>query len=78
MANTRQYRRGLGHDRAVAILREHAGSQWDPAIVETVATVATDDAAGVFEKVGHTDGSSHVPACGCLDALPRSVQPLLV
>ncbi|MGO9874353.1 MAG: HD-GYP domain-containing protein [Acidimicrobiia bacterium] len=77
MANTRHYRQGFGRDRAVAILREHAGTQWDPQIVETVVAVTAQAAKGVFEHVGrtgHVDGGG----CGCVDALPRSVQALLV
>ncbi|MEO5837902.1 MAG: hypothetical protein ABIQ73_13535 [Acidimicrobiales bacterium] len=33
MADTRQYRRGMGAQRAEAVLRDHAGSQWDPDVV---------------------------------------------
>jgi HD-GYP domain-containing protein (c-di-GMP phosphodiesterase class II) len=33
MAHTRQYGQGMGHDRAVAVLREHAGTQWDADVV---------------------------------------------
>jgi HD-GYP domain-containing protein (c-di-GMP phosphodiesterase class II) len=36
MANARQYRAGMGHDKAIAILREHSGSQWDPVAVEAL------------------------------------------
>jgi HD-GYP domain-containing protein (c-di-GMP phosphodiesterase class II) len=77
MANTRHYRQGFGRDRAVAILREHAGSQWDPQIVETVVAVTAHDTIGVFAHVGHTD-PVETAACSCVDALPPSVQALLV
>ncbi len=36
MANSRQYRAGMGHDKAISILREHSGSQWDPVAVEAL------------------------------------------
>ncbi|HUI49293.1 MAG TPA: HD-GYP domain-containing protein, partial [Acidimicrobiia bacterium] len=78
MANTRHYRRGMGHDRAIAILHEHAGTQWDLRIVATVATVAEHDAVGIFDHVGHRpDADVDDPACTCVDALPEAVQALL-
>ena len=39
MANTRQYREGMGSDQAIAVLREHAGSQWDAPAVEALVRV---------------------------------------
>jgi putative nucleotidyltransferase with HDIG domain len=40
LSYTRQYRQGMGTDRAISILREHSGSQWDSRVVEAlVATV---------------------------------------
>jgi putative two-component system response regulator len=33
MVSDRPYRRGMGHDQAVAILERGAGVQWDPALV---------------------------------------------
>ena len=40
IANTRQYRECMGSDRAIAVLREHAGSQWDaPAVAALVRVV---------------------------------------
>lgn len=36
MANTRQYRSGMGTTRAVEVLQQSAGSQWDQRIVEAV------------------------------------------
>jgi len=77
IANTRHYREGLGQDRAVAILREHAGSQWDAQIVETVIAVTAQESIGVFAHVGHTDPRDPAGSC-CVDALPSSVQALLV
>lgn len=72
ISNTRHYRQGMGHDRAIAILHEHSGTQWDTRIVETVANVTARDPVGIFDTVGHAD-----PACSCADALPESVQTLL-
>lgn len=77
MANTRHYRQGMGHDRAVAILHEHAGTQWDGRVVATVTTVTANDSEGIFDTVGHPQ-DDEVVACGCVDALPPSVQALLV
>lgn len=37
MAHTRHYRNGMGAERAIAILNEHAGSQWDEQCVALVA-----------------------------------------
>ncbi len=39
MAHTRQYREGMGPERAIAVLREHAGTQWLPQAVEAVISV---------------------------------------
>lgn len=39
MTHDRQYRRAMPIRLAFAILREHAGSQWDPAVVEQVIAV---------------------------------------
>ena len=74
MAHTRQYREGLGHDRAAAVLREHSGSQWDPDVVESLlAVVAADDSArAVLEDVGRA-----ALACDCGDALPAAVREQL-
>lgn len=70
MAHTRQYREGLGHDRAAAILREHSGSQWDPEVVEALLDVVVADDTGVaaLEHVGRA-----AIACDCGDALPAAV-----
>ncbi len=39
MVNTRQYRQGMGRSKAIAILREHSGSQWDEQVVEALIRV---------------------------------------
>jgi putative nucleotidyltransferase with HDIG domain len=77
MANTRHYRQGMGHERAVEILREHAGTQWDVRIVDAVAAVTAHQPTGIFDRVGHSNESDLV-ACSCIDALPDQIQALLV
>lgn len=63
MANTRQYREGMGSDRAVAVLREHAGSQWDAqavdALVRVVASNPDTDRSTPLDQVGRI-------GCDCL------------
>lgn len=39
MSFTRHYREGMSQEKVVAILREHSGAQWDPAVVDAVLTV---------------------------------------
>jgi HD-GYP domain-containing protein (c-di-GMP phosphodiesterase class II) len=69
MAHTRQYRAGMGRERAVAILREHAGSQWDEAIVEHLVAVDPTPAEGRFlEAIGRQ------VECDCIEALPEPVR----
>lgn len=72
MTNTRHYREGMGHERAAAILGEHAGSQWDPVVVEIVTRCIARDAVGIFDDVGYTT-TAQAP-CACLDALPKLAQ----
>jgi HD-GYP domain-containing protein (c-di-GMP phosphodiesterase class II) len=74
MAHTRQYRDGMGRERAFAILREHSGTQWDPTVVEALIDVVERGRVeeGALAAVGH-DGirsSAADPWCGCGDALP--------
>jgi HD-GYP domain-containing protein (c-di-GMP phosphodiesterase class II) len=75
MAQTRQYRQGMGEERAISILREHAGSQWDPEIVEALVAVVSDGRVdrGALAEVGrgHDKGwRQRAGRCGCADALP--------
>jgi putative nucleotidyltransferase with HDIG domain len=75
MANTRQYREGMGRDRALTILREHAGAQWDADVVAALErVVGRHDLldAGVLDRVGRDvvlDDAHHW--CSCRDALPN-------
>ena len=75
ISHTRQYREGLGHERAIGILQEHAGSQWDPTIV--AAAVRCLPAAGnrnaALNEIGRgTEISDDTMGswCGCSDAIP--------
>ena len=81
MANTRQYRMGMGHDRACAILREHADAQWDAAVVTALVRVQEGRkvSAETLQNVGRdhdgldptSDAALELDAwCGCGDALP--------
>jgi putative nucleotidyltransferase with HDIG domain len=77
MANTRQYRAGMGRDRALAVLREHAGSQWDTEVVAALERVALRHEVldgGVLDRVGRDvapDDQHHW--CSCRDALPSEL-----
>lgn len=42
MTTDRPYRRGMSHSRAISILREYAGTQFDPSVVEAFANVAIE------------------------------------
>ena len=73
MANTRQYRDGMGCDRAIAVLREHAGAQWDAVVVEALVRIIERDPASVepcaFERVGRDARDADVPdrvGCDCM------------
>lgn len=81
MANTRQYRVGMGHDRACAILREHADAQWDAAVVTALIRVrevgrgSMDTLQNVGREHNGLDPTSDAALdldawCACGDALP--------
>ena len=54
MTHDRQYRTAMPIKLAFAILREHAGSQWDAAVVEQVISIMpTLPTVAAFDKVGH-------------------------
>ncbi len=78
MANTRQYRHGMGRDKAIAVLTEHAGSQWDPeAVAALVTVVGRDPNAGrtgsALHNVGVSLGEGAAgPRVGC-DCLPEAL-----
>lgn len=76
MANTRQYRSGMGKARAISILREHQGSQWDAEVVNALVRVLdrqSDDPPGLVEgkspalaNVGRQGGDDSRVGCDCL------------
>lgn len=76
MAHTRQYRAGMGQERALAILREHAGSQWDAsavdATVRVVSRMPTDHVASPLADIGRGHAASAEGRIGC-DCLPREL-----
>jgi putative nucleotidyltransferase with HDIG domain len=84
MANTRQYRSGMGHEKACAILREHAGAQWDAVVVEAVIAVQARRpvSSQPLQSVGRNEQQLGEQSerlrdfdawCGCGDALPEPV-----
>lgn len=75
IAQTRHYRDGRGHDTALAILAEHAGSQWDAVVVSAVTAVVQGPHSldGVFASVGREAHRGDAAPCGsCVDALPQA------
>lgn len=77
MANTRQYRTGMGRDRALSVLREHAGTQWDAEVVAALERVALRHEVldgGVLDRVGRDVAAEEQPHwCSCRDALPSGL-----
>ena len=57
MTHDRHYRKGMPIGVAFAVLREHAGSQWDPAVIDQlIAVLPTMPMIASFDDVGrHTD-----------------------
>ncbi len=68
MAHTRHYRQGMGPERALAVLREHAGLQWSPAAVDlVVAEIGSAGSPGVLWEVGlPADWLAHSAVCHAL------------
>jgi putative nucleotidyltransferase with HDIG domain len=77
MANTRQYRQGMGTEKALSILAEHAGSQWDPLVVKATTAVVRRRGQGftrdAFSEIGREATDRGGEWCGCADALPHEV-----
>ena len=73
MVHTRQYRTGLGTDRARSVLREHRGSQWDAEVVDALLALSDRDlipaAPTVLAEVAAQVGRS----CTC--ELPEPAEP---
>lgn len=76
MSHTRQYREGLGEDKAIAILREHSGSQWDERVVEAlvVAVRRADRPGHPLRDVGRSSQAAGDDSvwCACFDVIPDS------
>lgn len=74
MAHTRQYRVGMGAELAESILREHAGSQWDGAVVTAAIRVLReiDSSRPALDHVGRSPLTADDTwgGCVCADALP--------
>lgn len=79
MAFSRQYRDGMGPERAVEILREHAGSQWDASLVEALAATlaARPVRPAALAHVGHAAGVAEVTCASCSDAIPQNLVGLV-
>jgi len=77
MCHTRHYRQGMGQEGALAVLSEHAGSQWNAeAVALVVATIQSDAVTGsALDDVGRATAAEEL-ACGCADALPDEVREL--
>lgn len=76
MTHTRQYRRGIDVVAARQIMLDGAGSQWSPAVVETLIRMVDEGATATVGSVlqgseAESDDVGTVPEC--LDALPPEV-----
>lgn len=86
MTHDRHFRAAMSYKMAFAVLREQAGSQWDPAVVEQVISVyPTLPVVSSFDEVGRADAAVAIAAdvaayLGTDDAeteLPADVDRLL-
>ncbi len=78
MTHDRPYRKAMPLPMAFAILREHAGSQWDPMVVRNViATVPSMADAGQLDSVGRADVPSYEDVTYDTIELPNDVGALL-
>jgi len=74
MTHDRPYRAALPVAMAFAILREHAGSQWDQRVVrEAMATLATMAPAGALATVGRLDDTATLTVPDDLSGLLAAV-----
>ena len=64
MAHTRQYREGMGIERALGILQEHAGSQWDSFVVANMVHLVRTDGVPAAPTVLADVGRSASSCCG--------------
>ncbi len=78
MTMTRQYREGMPIERAHAILREHAGSQWDEEMVAALILLTSTPgrsvaAAPALGSIGREEGERM--GCGCLPVVAELPSP---
>ena len=78
IANTRQYRAGAGWRRALEVLQEHAGTQWDVEVVAAMVRMLERDDGPAdntpLDAIGRHHPEVHDGvSCGCVDALPDAV-----
>ena len=80
MTHTRQYREGMGVEKATAILREHAGAQWDATVVDAMLRLVERDEIAMAPTVMADIGRHAGCACGDLvkDLLPPEAEPVTV
>lgn len=72
MTHDRLYRRAMSLEMAFAVLREHAGSQWDEHVVEQVMAVAASMPDGIaFDAVGRSGIETEV-------TIPDDIRELLL
>ena len=64
MAYTRRYRSGMPLEQVTGILREHAGTQWDPLVVQAVITIVSNRRSYVPQLLA----SQRDTRCDCLPA----------
>jgi HD-GYP domain-containing protein (c-di-GMP phosphodiesterase class II) len=75
MTSTRSYRAAMKKEKAIALLREQRGLQFDAALVDCFARLA--QTAGLDWIIGHSDESRpllHCPVCGPIVAVPGGKQ----
>ena len=75
MANTRQYRDGMGMERAVEILQSNAGTQWDATVVEAAVRViayrppsSSPKGLAMVGRIAGPGTAGHRVGCDCLPA----------
>ena len=75
ICHTRQYRVGMGRERALAVLTEYAGTQWSAEAVSLITeAVRAGGGHGALDAVGRRTSYASQPACGCADSLPDPVR----
>lgn len=61
MTTDRSYRRGYSHERAIAVLKENAGTQFDPAVVDVVIRVTREILPASSISESSVSASSAIP-----------------